>query len=242
MNPLVSAKGLEKIYQSGDVSVAALKGIWLDICAGDFAAIMGHSGSGKSTLLHLAGGLDKPNAGSIAINGHALETMTETALAKFRREHIGFIFQFFNLIENLPVQTNVELPARLNGRPHKTTIRQRSAALLEKLGITDQAHKYPWELSGGQQQRVAIARALINQPHLLLADEPTGNLDSANGQTVMNILSEFNGQGQTILMVTHDPVAAANADYVLFIHDGRLVDSMPGGEARRIAQRLADLS
>jgi putative ABC transport system ATP-binding protein len=232
---------LRKVYQTGEVTFEALKGVSLDVTAGDFVAIMGHSGSGKSTLLHLLGGLDQPSDGCIQVNGHDLNKMNETALAKFRRSHIGFVFQFFNLIDNLTVQANVELPALLNGHKDKKGIRQRSTLLLERLGIVSQSHKHPWELSGGQQQRVAIARALVNHPTLLLADEPTGNLDSNSGQEVLKILAEFNIQGQTILMVTHDPLAAAQARCVLFIHDGRLIDSMPGGDAKRVAQRLAEL-
>jgi putative ABC transport system ATP-binding protein len=224
----------------GDVTFEALKGVSLDISTGDFVAIMGPSGSGKSTLLHLVGGLDQPSAGSVTVGTHILQTMNETALAKFRRTHIGFVFQFFNLVDNLTIQANVELPALLANRKNKKNIRKRSNELLERLGIADQANKHPWELSGGQQQRVAIARALINRPTLLLADEPTGNLDSASGQGVLDILSEFNQQGQTTLIVTHDALAAAKARRVLFLHDGCIVDRMPGGDAKRIAQRLTD--
>jgi putative ABC transport system ATP-binding protein len=241
VSTLVQIADLRKVYQTGEVHFEALKGVCLSVTAGDFIAIMGHSGSGKSTLLHLVGGLDRPNAGSVWVGDYALHTMNETALAKFRRVHIGFIFQFFNLIDNLTVQANVELPALLLEKKDKKAIRERSKRLLERLGISSQSQKHPWELSGGQQQRVAIARALINTPTLLLADEPTGNLDSASGQEVLQILSEFNEQGQTILMVTHDPVAAARAKCVLFIHDGCLVDNMPGGSAKKIAQRLAEL-
>lgn len=241
MSALVQIADLKKVYQTGEVYFEALKGVCLSVAAGDFIAIMGHSGSGKSTLLHLVGGLDRPNAGSVQVGDFALHTMNETALAKFRRVHIGFIFQFFNLIDNLTVQANVELPALLLEKKDKKAIRERSERLLERLGIGSQSQKHPWELSGGQQQRVAIARALINTPTLLLADEPTGNLDSASGQEVLQILNEFNEQGQTILMVTHDPVAAARAKCVLFIHDGCLVGNMPGGSAKKIAQRLAEL-
>ncbi len=241
MDILVQIANLKKVYQTSDIIFEALKGISLDISAGDFVAVMGPSGSGKSTLLHLVGGLDEPSAGSVKVGDHTLNTMDETALAKFRRAHIGFVFQFFNLIDNLTVQANVELPALLANKKDKKTIRKRSDALLEQLDIFDQVEKHPWELSGGQQQRVAIARALINRPTLLLADEPTGNLDSASGQEVLNILSEFNQQGQTILMVTHDALAAARARYILFLRDGRLIDKMPGGEAKRIAHRLTEL-
>jgi putative ABC transport system ATP-binding protein len=241
MSSLVEIAELKKVYRTGDVTFEALQGISLDVSAGDFVAVMGPSGSGKSTLLHLVGGLDQPTAGSVKVAGHTLQTLDETALAKFRRSHIGFVFQFFNLVENLSVQANVELPALLANSRSKKVIRERSNGLLERLRIANQSQKHPWELSGGQQQRVAIARALINQPSLVLADEPTGNLDSASGQDVLDILSEFNQQGQTILMVTHDALAAARARNVLFLHDGRLVDSTPGGDAKRIAQHLADL-
>ena len=241
MDTLVRLANLTKVYRTGQVTFEALKGISLDIATGDFVAIMGHSGSGKSTLLHLIGGLDRPATGSVKVGDHNLQTMNETALARFRRAHIGFVFQFFNLIDNLTVQANVELPALLVEKKDKKAIRERSRHLLERLGIANQTHKHPWELSGGQQQRVAIARALINHPTLLLADEPTGNLDSTSSQEVLNILREFNEQDQTTLMVTHDAVAAAVAKCVLFIHDGRLVDSLPGGDAKGIAQRLAEL-
>ncbi len=240
MNALVQITDLCKVYQMGDVTFEALKGVSLDISTGDFVAIMGPSGSGKSTLLHLVGGLDQPSAGSVTVGDHALQTMDETALTKFRRTHIGFVFQFFNLVDNLTVQANVELPALLADRKNKKDIRKRSTELLTRLGIAEQTQKHPWELSGGQQQRVAIARALINRPTLLLADEPTGNLDSASGQDVLDILTEFNQQGQTTLIVTHDALAAARAKQVLFLRDGLIVDRMPGGDAQRIAQRLTD--
>ena len=240
-NPLVEIAGLKKVYQMSDVVFEALKGISMNIFGGDFMAIMGPSGSGKSTLLHLVGGLDPPTAGSVIINQQHLHAMSQTALAKFRRVHIGFVFQFFNLIDNLTVRANVELPAFLGVQKNRQAIRNRSNELLARLGIIDQSQKHPWELSGGQQQRVAIARALINHPALLLADEPTGNLDSSSGQDVLDILGEFNQQGQTILMVTHDALAAARAKTILFIRDGLLVDEMDGGDAKRIAQRLTEL-
>jgi len=241
MNELVKIVELRKAYRAGDVTFEALRGVSLDMSAGDFIAVMGHSGSGKSTLLNLTGGLDQPSDGSVEIEGHLLQRMSERELARFRRGHIGFIFQFFNLIDNLTIQANVELPALLARKSDRKLVRDRSNELLERLGIASQAQKYPWELSGGQQQRVAIARALINHPTLLLADEPTGNLDSASGQAVLDILSEFNEDGQTVLLVTHDPLAAARARHVLFLHDGLLVDRMPGGDAGCIAQRLANL-
>jgi len=242
MTPLVRIVDVEKVYKTGAVTFAALQGVSLDIADGDFVAVMGPSGSGKSTLLHLMGGLDRPTAGLVEVKGVALSRMDETALAKFRRAHIGFIFQFFNLIDNLTIQANVELPALLQDGRDRKAVRRRADALLERLGILDQASKHPWELSGGQQQRVAIARALINQPTLLLADEPTGNLDSKSGQDVLRILREFNAHGQTILMVTHDPAAAAQAKRVIFIRDGRLVEAMPGRDVQQIAQSLAALT
>jgi putative ABC transport system ATP-binding protein len=241
MKPLVRIAALSKVYHSRQVSYEALRDVSLDIAAGDFVAIMGPSGSGKSTLLHLVGGLDRPSQGTIQVGEHTLNRMNETALARFRRAHIGFVFQFFNLIDNLSVRANIELPALLLRKRHKRSVRGRSDELLQRLGIADQARKHPWELSGGQQQRVAIARALVNQPTLLLADEPTGNLDSASGQQVLDILSESNRMGQTVLMVTHDAFAAAGARQVLFIHDGQLVDRVPGGDVSRITQRLTEL-
>ena len=240
MTALVQIRDLKKTYQTGAICFDALRGVSLDIEQGDFVAVMGESGSGKSTLLHILGGLDKPTAGSVMVADRRLDSLSETKLALFRRAEIGFVFQFFNLVENLNVRANVELPALLDRRKKKD-IRQRSCELFGRLGIADQVDKHPWELSGGQQQRVAIARAFINHPTLLLADEPTGNLDSSSGDEVLGILRDFNNQGQTILMVTHAASAAALAKYVLFIRDGLLVDQMPGGNERAIAQRLLEL-
>ena len=241
MNPLITIRELKKVYRTGDVIFEALRGVDLEISAGDFVAVMGPSGSGKSTLLHLIGGLDHPSAGSIQVAGHSLAELNESALAKFRRAHVGFIFQFFNLIGNLTVRANVELPARLVRQPQQAQLRQRSESLLAQLKISEQALKHPWELSGGQQQRVAIARALINDPTLLLADEPTGNLDSRSGEDVLEILRHSHQQGQTILMVTHDAWAAASASRVLFLQDGNVIDSLPGGNAQQIAEHATAL-
>jgi putative ABC transport system ATP-binding protein len=241
MTVLVQVSELKKTYQTGDIKFDALQGISLEIATGDFVAVMGQSGSGKSTLLHMIGGLDQPSSGWVQVGEHRLDRMSQTELAVFRRSQVGFVFQFFNLVENLSVRVNVELPALLSNDRSKKEIHQHSTELLERLGIINQAGKHPWELSGGQQQRVAIARAFINSPSLLLADEPTGNLDSASGDEVLNILREFNQQGQTILMVTHAAEAAAQASYVLFIRDGLLMDRIPGGNEKAIAQRLVDL-
>jgi len=241
MASLVETCDLSKVYHTGAVTCEALRDVSLDVEAGAFVTVMGHSGSGKSTLLHLVGGLDRPTSGSVRVSDRELDTMSETALAKFRRTNIGFVFQFFNLIDNLTVQANIELPAWLaNGRDRRR-IRARSSELVERLGIGKETSKFPWELSGGEQQRVAIARALINRPTLLLVDEPTGNLDSASSETVLNVLSGCHGDGQTILMVTHDPRAAARGERVLFLHDGRVVDEVPGGNAMAIGQRIAEL-
>jgi putative ABC transport system ATP-binding protein len=241
MTTLVQVSELRKIYQTGSINFEALRGISLEIAAGDFVAVMGQSGSGKSTLLQIIGGLDQSTSGWVQVDEQRLDKMNQTDLAVFRRDQVGFVFQFFNLVENLNVQANVELPALLSGAKSRKEIHRRSTELIERLGIADQANKHPWELSGGQQQRVAIARAFINTPRLLLADEPTGNLDSASGNEVLDILREFNRQGQTILMVTHSADAAARAGYVLFIRDGQLVDRMPGGDDKAIAQRLVEL-
>jgi putative ABC transport system ATP-binding protein len=241
MTALVEIDDLRKTYHTRAVACEALKGISIDIAAGEFVTVMGHSGSGKSTLLHLAGGLDRPTSGSVKVGNHALHTMSETALARFRRGNIGFVFQFFNLIDNLTVRANVELPGLLANGRSRSALRERSDDLLERLGIASQAKKHPWELSGGQQQRVAIARALINRPTLLLVDEPTGNLDSASSETVLQILDACHGEGQTILMVTHDPRAAARGQRVLFLHDGRIVNRTAGGSARRISRHLAEM-
>lgn len=241
MTALVRISELKKTYQTGEVRFEALQGISLEITAGDFVAVMGQSGSGKSTLLQIIGGLDQSTSGWVEVGEHRLDKMNQTDLAVFRRDQVGFVFQFFNLVENLNVLANVELPALLSGGKSRKEIRRRAMELLERLGIADQSHKHPWELSGGQQQRVAIARAFVNMPRLLLADEPTGNLDSTSSNEVLDILGEFNRQGQTILMVTHSADDAARANYVLFIRDGQLVDRMPGGDDKAIAQRLVEL-
>lgn len=241
MKQLIELQDVHKIYNTGAVAFEALKGVSLEIAPGDYVAVMGHSGSGKSTLLNLVGGIDGPTTGTVTVLGRRLDQMGETELAKFRRAHVGFVFQFFYLLDNLTVRANVMLPGQLLRRTKVQPVRHRADRLLSQLSIAAHADKYPWELSGGQQQRVAIARALINAPDLLLVDEPTGNLDSGASKGVLQILQDCNAGGQTILMVTHDPRAAAEARQVLFIHDGRLVDGLESGDAPQIARRLAEL-
>jgi putative ABC transport system ATP-binding protein len=238
---IIQVDNIHKSYLMGKEAVPALRGVTINVQRGEVVCLMGPSGSGKTTLLNLLGGLDEPSRGHIVIDGANVVALKEEALARLRLQKLGYIFQTFNLLGNFTAFENVEAPMVLAGKYKRKERKKRVAMLLTQVGLADRMDHYPSELSGGQQQRVAIARALINHPTLLLADEPTGNLDSSSSQDVLNILAEFNEQGQTILMVTHDPLAAARAKRVLFIHDGCLVDSMPGGDAKQIAQRLAEL-
>ena len=213
--------GVTKIYQAG--TPAALADVTLTVAAGEVAAVMGPSGSGKSTLLNLVAGLDKPTSGTVTVAGLRIDTLGETALAKFRARHVGIIFQFFNLLDDLTVADNVLLPAQLAGASRRAA-RARAAELLERLGIADHRDHYPARLSGGQRQRVAIARALVNSPELLLADEPTGALDTATGQEIGRLLRELNAAGQTLVLVTHDPALAQRyAARTQQLVDGHLV-------------------
>jgi putative ABC transport system ATP-binding protein len=220
---IMRARGLAKTYDSDGVEVLALRGVDLDVEAGEFVAIMGPSGCGKSTLLHLLGGLDRPTAGSIELDGKPVDRLSEAAWAVLRRRQIGFVFQFFNLVGNLTVAENVELPARLVGASSADARRYREE-LLERLGVSARADALPSQLSGGQQQRVALARALVNRPALLLADEPTGNLDSSSAGEVLALLREVHAGGQTLVLVTHDPRVAATADRIVSLRDGLVVD------------------
>jgi len=220
MSELVRLTDITKVYQGG--VTGALNGVSLSIDRGEFSAIMGPSGSGKSTLLNLVAGLDRPSSGSVVVGGTDLGRLGEAGLARFRRDRVGFVFQFFHLLPNLTALENVLIPAQLKGR---TSVEAAGRKLLSRLGIDDIAHRYPAKLSGGQQQRVAIARALINQPDLLLADEPTGALDTKSGDQVMELLAQLHQQGQTIVLVTHDPkLATRYAARVISIMDGRVVD------------------
>jgi putative ABC transport system ATP-binding protein len=223
MEPALTTRGLAKTYAGDGVEVLALRGIDLDVAQGEFVAVMGPSGCGKSTLLHLVGGLDRPTAGWLAIGGTRCEGMTERDWAILRRREVGIVFQFFNLVQTLTVAENVELPARLVGST-RGEARQRREELLDTLGVSVRADALPSRLSGGQQQRVALARALVNRPRLLLADEPTGNLDSDNARDVIALLRRICREGQTVVLTTHDARVAAAADRVLQMRDGLLVD------------------
>ncbi|MFD8881767.1 ABC transporter ATP-binding protein [Streptomyces erythrochromogenes] len=200
----------------------ALDGLSLEIRAGDAVAVMGPSGCGKSTLLNMVAGLDRPTSGTVEVQGHDLGGLNETGLALFRRRHIGMVFQFFNLIDDLPALDNVALAAQLTGTPARQA-RRRALELLDELGVADRRHNYPATLSGGERQRVAVARALMNRPALLLADEPTGALDSRSGEQVMDLLIDLNQIGQTLLIVTHDPELATRcASRLVEVADGRV--------------------
>ncbi|WP_432870997.1 ABC transporter ATP-binding protein [Microbispora rosea] len=219
-----SARNLTKTYGQGDAEVHALRGTDLDLPRGRFVAIMGPSGSGKSTLMHCLAGLDQPSGGTVTVAGTDLGSLDDDALTVFRREHIGFVFQSFNLLPMLTAGENVMLPLELGGRRVDDAARERAHMLADILGVAGRLGHRPAELSGGQQQRVAIARALITQPDLLFADEPTGNLDSTTSAEVLDHLRRSARElGQTVVMVTHERDAAAYADYVVTMQDGRIV-------------------
>lgn len=204
----------------GETEVRALAGITLSIERGTFTVIMGPSGSGKSTLLYLLGGLDLPTSGSMVVDGLSIENMDENALAQYRRTKVGFIFQAFNLVGTMTALENVSFPLRFGGiKP--ATRKEKSAAMLDQVGLADRVKHRPVELSGGQQQRVAIARALINDPVLILADEPTGNLDSASGYAIMQLMSDLQKSGKTVLVATHDPRMLSFATHVIYLLDGK---------------------
>ena len=227
---VVEASGLRKTYQSEGVPVRALRGVDLVLDDGEFLAVMGPSGCGKSTLLNLVAGLDTPSDGDIVLAGQSLAGKDENALARIRRAHIGIVFQFFNLLEGMSVLENVTLPAVIAGSPRKKA-ESRARDLLDLLGLADKAKAAPGVLSGGQRQRLAIARALANQPTLLLADEPTGALDSAGGLEVLELFRRLHREGQAIMLVTHDEEVAAAADRIVTMRDGRIETSEPGEAA-----------
>ncbi len=231
MSELVRLSDITKAYQGG--VTGALNGVSLTVEQGEFTAVMGPSGSGKSTLLNLIAGLDRPTTGTITVAGSDLGRMGETDLARFRRDHIGFVFQFFHLLPNLTALENVLIPAQLKST---TSAEASGRGLLDQLGIAEVANRYPAKLSGGQQQRVAIARALINKPSLLLADEPTGALDTRSGDQVMELLMQLHQSGQTILLVTHDAkLATRYAARVISVLDGKIVDDARLETAERAA-------
>jgi putative ABC transport system ATP-binding protein len=218
-----SARGLTRVYGKGDAAVHALRGIDLDLPAGRFTAIMGASGSGKSTLMHCLAGLDVPTGGTVAVAGVDLETLGDTALTVFRRDHVGFVFQSFNLLPMLTAEKNILLPLDLAGRRAAPAAGDRFDLVVDTLGLRDRLGHRPSELSGGQQQRVAIARALVTDPAIVFADEPTGNLDSTASAEVLGFLRRSVRElGQTVVMVTHELEAAAYADDVVVIADGRI--------------------
>ena len=225
MTALVEIRKLSKTYVRGKQKVEVLHGVELDIAAGDFLALMGPSGSGKTTLLNLIGGLDTPSAGSITVGGQRIDQLGSGALARWRASHVGFVFQFYNLLPMLSAQKNVELPLLLT-RLSAAQQRKNAAIALQLVGLQDRATHKPGELSGGQQQRVAIARAFVSDPTLLVCDEPTGDLDRQSAEEVLTLLQRLNREhGKTIVMVTHDPKAAEYATHTLHLDKGELVES-----------------
>jgi putative ABC transport system ATP-binding protein len=242
LQPAVEVHGLTKVFGTGDSRVEALKGIDLCVARGEFVAVMGPSGSGKSTLLHLIAGLDAPSAGTVRLGGDLLDERDDDKLTLLRRKRIGFIFQAFNLLDVLSAEENVALPLLIDGLAEKEAM-CRATDSLERVGMAPRRRHLPGQLSGGEQQRVAVARALVTGPLLLLADEPTGNLDSANGDQVMALLRQLaDEQRQTIFMVTHDARHAALADRLIRLRDGRVVEEQRLAPRRSPAKILADLS
>jgi putative ABC transport system ATP-binding protein len=243
MQPLLTTSNLTKTYQARGVRVPALRDVNIAVQRGEFIAVMGPSGCGKSTLLQLIGGLDRPTSGEILLEGERVDSLSEARRAVLRRKQIGFIFQFFNLVGNLTVADNVELPALLAGAPPAQARRLRER-LLAELDIADKADRVPSELSGGEQQRVAIARALINRPALLLADEPTGNLNSQGTREVLALLSQYHAIGQTILLVSHDARVASAAERVIYMRDGSIKDETRmelDHDSRKVLSRMIQL-
>jgi putative ABC transport system ATP-binding protein len=237
---VVVARGLSRRYGSGDTAVDALRGVSLSIPRGHLTAVMGPSGSGKSTLMHILAGLDAPTSGSVEIDGIELTSLKDNDLTKLRRRHIGFVFQFFNLLPMLSAEENVVLPLSISGqKPDPVWL----AELLDATGLTDRRSHRPSELSGGQQQRVAVARALVSKPTVLFADEPTGNLDSQTSAEILGLLrGAVDTYGQTTVMVTHDPRAATIADRVLFLADGVIVKELPRSSQAEILEVLSEVA
>jgi putative ABC transport system ATP-binding protein len=233
---VVAARDVTRRYGAGDTAVDALRGVSLDVRAGELVAVMGPSGSGKSTLMHILAGLDQPTGGTVGIAGHDITAMSDNELTKLRREHIGFVFQFFNLLPMLTAEENVTLPARIAGEKVDATWLE---TVLEQVGLADRRSHRPSELSGGQQQRVAIARAIFTRPTVLFGDEPTGNLDSTTSSEILEVLrSAVETYRQTTIMVTHDAKAAAIADRILFLADGRIVRELGPSTSSEVLEAL----
>jgi putative ABC transport system ATP-binding protein len=231
---LIDIKDLVKVYQMGDNQVRALDGVSVGVARGEYVAIMGPSGSGKSTLMNLIGCLDTPTSGSYRLNDQLVNELDDNALARIRNKEIGFVFQTFNLLPRTSALENVEVPLIYAGVP-RTERHARARKMIELVGLTDRSHHQPAELSGGQRQRVAIARALVNEPSILLADEPTGNLDSKTGEEIMALFDTLNREGNTIVLVTHEEDIAAHARRVVRLRDGKILEDKvrepKGGEA-----------
>ena len=240
MGAVLEARELSKRYETDAAPVDALRGVDMQVGQGEFLAVMGPSGCGKSTLLHMLGALDWPTSGEVLLDGEPLSSLSERELTLVRRHRIGFVFQFFNLVAVLSAVENVALPAVIDGQSPAEQ-RRRAEELLELVGLGDAIEQVPSQLSGGEQQRVAIARALMNRPAVLLADEPTGNLDYRNGLDVMRLFSSLHDQGETIVLVTHDPTVAAYADRVVFLRDGQVADELDIGPESGREELLARL-
>jgi putative ABC transport system ATP-binding protein len=235
-NPVIDVTDLTKVYVADEVETHALTGINLRVSEGEYVAIMGPSGCGKTTLMSILGLLDSPTSGSYELAGSPVARLDAAQRARFRNRNIGFVFQSFNLIGDLSVYENVELPLVYRGGVTRAERRSKVAQALESVGMSHRMRHYPAQLSGGQQQRVAIARALVGDPQILLADEPTGNLDSANGEKVMELLAALNAGGATLVMVTHEPRYAARAKRIVRLFDGQIVAEQDGRESQMLAR------
>jgi putative ABC transport system ATP-binding protein len=236
---MISVSNLQKTYYMGDFAVRALKGVSVEIAAGEFVAIMGPSGSGKSTFMNIIGCLDKPTSGTYALDGIAVAGMHDDDLAAVRNRKIGFVFQTFNLIPRRPALKQVVLPMLYN--PDATDPEERAIAALERVGLGDRIHHRPNELSGGQQQRVAIARSLVNNPAIILGDEPTGNLDTRTSEEIMAIFQELHAEGKTIIIVTHEEDIALHAQRIIRFKDGHIIEDVPVAQRRSAREELAKL-
>ena len=237
---VVAAHDVTRRYGEGETAVDALRGVSLDVENGHLTAVMGPSGSGKSTLMHILAGLDKPTTGTVAVSGTEITRLKDSDLTKLRRRHIGFVFQFFNLLPMLTAEENITLPLSIAGEKVEPEFFR---GLIDKVGLSDRLHHRPAELSGGQQQRVAIARALVSQPTVLFADEPTGNLDSSTGHEILALMRDsVDSYGQTTVMVTHEPRAAAIADRILFLADGLIVRDLPGASQAEVLSTLSEIA